>query len=123
MKFRILEQRGKFRIMKKGHISYYITTENVCRRTWFGVKFNHRKDKVNRKEGEWLGVCDKGSGPELHCESSLYTWGVNKIIPFASTEVEDAVEFDSYKKAENYVKKHYGLEGVKGIELPDWRQV
>ena len=35
----------------------------------------------------------------------------------------DIFEFDTYKKAENHIKKFYGLKGVDAIEKPEWRTV
>ena len=32
-------------------------------------------------------------------------------------------EFDTYKKAENHIKKHFGINGVEAIEAPEWRTV
>lgn len=41
----------------------------------------------------------------------------------AKDDLFNTYEFDTYKKAENYIKKFYGSTGVDAIEKPEWKTV
>lgn len=131
-KFRIVEQRGVFRI--QSHRSYrrnISTTEK--RRGWF-------RDSVWTENyetiDEWY-FCAKRGGVEFYPNDIRYKnqsakWDLRDFGPGtspvyanlgsvpASMRVKE-YEFDTYKKAENYIKKFYGSTGVDAIEKPEWR--
>lgn len=97
MKFRILEKRGKFRIEKFGERRKLV---DCC---WIERFFGEstRRITVTEWTEEMQSIEDKG--------------------PYGSLSSYSHLEFDTYKQAEAYIKKHYGLEGVKAIEEPEWR--
>ena len=79
-KFRIVEQRGVFRIQRKGV------------KQWFWRNLYYYTDPEQAKftlDGEYM--------------SQRY--------------------FDTYEKAENYIKNTYGSNGVDAIEKPEWKTV
>jgi hypothetical protein len=100
-KFRIVEQRGVFRIRERD-----VKTKKVKASWSFGSKV---KDRTVVK---WTFIVDFMAKPvQVFCplSGSYPKWG--------------AAEFDTYKKAENYIKKFYGSTGVDAIEKPEWTTV
>ena len=99
MKFRILEQRGKFRIQEYAE-SWDYTIINRLR-----VKVRRLREELK----EWVFIQETYEKAYM-CDGRRSSFTASRNV-----------EFDTYKQAENYVKKHYGLEGVKSIEKPEWR--
>ena len=87
-KFRIVEQRGVFRIQEE-------LTLSIPRLWWIG--------HYDRKSFCFISQFSEKEGDE---------WGEYSIV-----------ERDTYKKAENYIKKFYGSTGVDAIEKPEWKTV
>ena len=99
-KFRIVEQRGVFRIHE------LILEQPKYKESWV----TGRKVKTGLVD-YWEELVDV----------ELY---LGDTSPQASGRMSDYVyEFDTYKKAENHIKKFYGLNGVDAIEKPEWRTV
>ena len=105
MKFRIVSQRGVFRIQspKGDTCREYETTTNVTTGYLWWKKTDVVIGALWGKQEDW----------KFHrhfTEAEGLTW--NK-----------AYEFDTYKKAEDYIKKFYGSTGVDAIEKPEWKTV
>jgi hypothetical protein len=93
-KFRIVEQRGVFQIQER------IVEQPKYKKSW--ITGNMIKTGL---EDIWVILLDEAMMIEDHglCSTECY-----------------AHEFDTYKKAENYIKKFYGSTGVDAIEKPEW---
>ena len=98
MKFKIEEKRGKFRIMK------WKEWDREEPSAWYPIG---KPYKLVKDEG-WAALLLK------EC------WSVEKYHQSPDWEV---MKFDSYKEAEKYIKRNFGLDGVKNIVEPDWRTV
>ena len=97
-KFRIAEQRGVFRIH-----------ELILERPKYKKSWIHGGMVRTGLDDLWEELVDV----------ELY---LGDISPQASGRMSDyAYEFDTYKKAENHIKKFYGLKGVDAIEKPEWQ--
>ena len=118
-KFRIVEQRGVFRIeMTQLKLAAHGGTWRLFR------------------DGDGLGdVAPHGvvvaidyiaSGKWYKPDTKVLTCAkvLNPTYEEKSSMLSDdqfiIVEFDTYKKAENYIKKFYGSVGVDAIEKPEW---
>jgi hypothetical protein len=100
MKFRIVEQRGVFRI---NQTIYQI---DKYKSSWFfGVKVK------DGKEDFWDLLCKPFKDLDSR-EMLKYVKGASFIL-----------EVNTYQKAENYIKKFYGSTGVDAIEKPEWKTV
>ena len=97
MKFRILEQRGKYKIQ-----SWHEGVMQWSRCPWW----KYSPDGfIKTKNPSWIDVDE---------------FVTNKN----SDDFEYVVVlFDSYEEAENYIWQEWGNQGWKAIEKPEWRQV
>ena len=97
-KFRIVEQRGVFRI--KQH--------------------SDQTQKFKKFFGVWVkdGMVDKW----LFLHKPFKEMDSREMLKYAKG-ADFILEFDTYKKAENYIKKFYGSTGVDAIEKPEWKTV
>lgn len=130
MKFRIVEQRGVFRIQRLEVDAWRIlpTTESFTTGHLWWKRTEVEKSQIWGRVTDWetLGVRDGKefsrrfipardltlTGEELG--RGTIRW--NRVPP----QVKE-YEFDTYKKAENYIRKFYGSTGVDAIEKPEWR--
>lgn len=102
MKFRIVEQRGVFRIHERR------LKQPKYKESWI----TGRVVKTGLKD-VWEELCD-----DIAYINQGFLRGVAMKSP-----AYFALEFDTYKKAENHIKKFYGSNGVDAIEKPEWRTV
>ena len=129
MKFRIQEQRGKFRIeafVNTGQQFQSGETIEVESR-WF------RPDKLviekrHQEAYEWHRVYVTDGRPRMVISRSELTasftptQGVNiHANPDCPTNHEAI--FDSYEEAEDFIFQQYGWEGWRSIEKPEWKTV
>ena len=94
MKFRIVQQRGVFRILKCERVVSFDKP--------FRFKHWAHNGDIHLKWGGWKSV-----------------WVLKEIKTGWPKEWTYA-QFDTYKKAENYIRKFYGSTGVDAIEKPKW---
>ena len=90
MKFRIVEKRGVFRIRRCERVISFDKP--------FRFKNWAHNDDIHLKWGNWATITEPAS-------TSGHPWDEYR-----------AINFDTYQKAEDYIKEHYGLRGVKAIE-------
>ncbi len=124
-KFRIVEQRGVFRI-KMTFIKTSVRPSYVI--AGFETPFGTMTARDYRPSGKWYK-------PDVEvltcCSSPTYE---ERTILLGGDVIQDqtgnrnhlqrgCAEFDTYKKAENYIKKFYGSTGVDAIEKPEWKTV
>ena len=117
MKFRIVEQRGVFRIMTCRKYDKEIYGDFK----WYEREGRGQLGKVRKVIGhetvvEWW-FCAKCADEEFVNNDDRYRGSV--IIGLVSPDNYNPVveyEFDTYQKAENYIKKFYGSTGVDAIE-------
>jgi len=119
-KFRIVEQRGVFRIemtqlslaahgetwrlIREGNDLGCVTPQGVV----VAIEFT--------ASGKWY----KPDTKVLTCAKVLHPTYEEKSSLLLNEQFL-LVEFDTYKKAENYIKKFYGSKGVDAIEKPEWK--
>ncbi len=134
MKFRILEQRGEYRIeafVENANEQKTSETITVEGRGWFKpaevVKTQHY-----HKFGEWRRVFITNGEPRLVDDMGREIFGSNPLglefvthgLPgFVESPDNKEAKFDSYEEAENYIWQEWGNQGWKAIEKPEWRQV
>lgn len=128
MKFRIVEQRGVFRIQSHRSYRNHVTTTVKRRRGFREPEYTEQYETVD----EWY-FCAKRGDEEFTPNDSRYVgsrvavWGAggypSNLGSVPSSMVVNIYEFDTYKKAENYIKKFYGSTGVDAIEKPAWKTV
>lgn len=116
-KFRIVEQRGVFRIQQ----CRKYTQEIYGDYKWYEREGRGELGAVRKVVGheavvEWW-FCAKCADREFVPNDSRYQ-GPHREKSFNLVE---EYEFPTYKKAENYIKKFYGSTGVDAIEKPEWQ--
>jgi len=116
-KFRIVEQRGVFRIQScrsyEAECGSRIKVEGG--KHWWNFE-KTSFEYVYETAYEWY-FCAKCADVEFVPNDSRYDGAYRE--PHYN-EVKE-YEFDTYKKAENYIKKFYGSTGVDAIEKPEWQ--
>ena len=119
-KFRIVEQRGVFRIeMTQLSLAGHGETMRLYRD---GVDLGDVTP-----QGIVVAIDFIASGKWYKPDTKVLTC-VEVLRPTyeekSSLLLDDKfliVKFDTYKKAENYIKKFYGSTGVDAIEKPEWQ--
>lgn len=119
MKFRIMEQRGKYRIevtLPFDGESVQVSQDVTETRTLFSKNTVIEKH-FTRSEGKRMVAISEGKTRLISTEPFWRTYLDTTYVQLAPAD------FDSYEEAENFIWEEWGNEGWRNIEKPEWRQV